>query len=73
MHWPLTIVPVPATMLGVAAIVETIAVAVGLAMAVVVVVPNDLALAINAASLMFAVGLMVKTIPSATQWSSCLQ
>lgn len=60
-------------MLGVAAIVETIAVAVGLAMAVVVVVPNDLALAINAASLMFAVGLMVKTIPSATQWSSCLQ
>lgn len=60
-------------MLGVAAIVETIAVAVGLAMAVVVVVPNNLALAINAASLMFAVGLMVKTIPSATQWSSCLQ
>ena len=61
-------------MLGVAAaIVETIAVAVGFVIVVMVVVPNDLALAINAALLMSAVGLIVKTIPSATQWSSCLQ
>lgn len=74
-HWPLMMVPVPATMLGVGAaiIVETMAVAVGLIVVVMVVVPKDLALAMKAASLMFALGLMLKTIPSATQWSSCLQ
>lgn len=72
----MTIVPVPATMLGVGAIVDTRAVAVGfiiVAMVEVAVVPNDLAFAMNAATLMFVVGLMTKTIPSATQWSSCLQ
>lgn len=75
-HCPLTIVPVPATMLGVGVIIDTRAVAVGfvvVAMVVVAAVPNDLAFAINAATLMFAVGFMMKTIPSATQWSSCLQ